>query len=343
LGVLKAGAGYLPLDPGYPAERLRYMVADSGTRWLVGDRMSLSGWSNTGARSVVLEDLVADAGEGTESASSAPDVAPGADDIAYMIYTSGSTGRPKGVQVAHGAVAHFLDGTHEALEMRPGETYRCLAVAPISFDISVLELFLPLCHGGTVVLADRETIRDGAALSALLPQHDINVLQATPVTWKLLRETGWTGQAGLRVIVGGEYVPDALGHWLASVGRIAWNGYGPTEATVYTHLKPFARDGRVLCETVSDLGGRLRHVQQRVVDRDGELAPIGGVGELWIGGPALALGYWQREALTDEKFVERDLLGGVQRWYRTGDWVQQRHDGELRYLGRIDHQVKLRG
>jgi amino acid adenylation domain-containing protein len=342
LGVLKAGAAYLPLDPGYPAERLRYMVADSGTRWLVGDRQSLADWANTGARSLVLEDLD-DTGSLSADADTNADAELRADDIAYMIYTSGSTGRPKGVFVAHGAVAHFLDGTHEALEMQADDPYRCLAVAPVSFDISVLELFLPLCHGGTVVLADRETIRDGAELSALVSRHDINVLQATPVTWKLLRETGWTGQAGLRVIVGGEYVPDALGHWLASVGRIAWNGYGPTEATVYTHLKPFAREGRVLCETVSDLGGRLRHVQQRVVDRDGELAPIGGVGELWIGGPALAHGYWQREALTDEKFVERDLLGGVQRWYRTGDWVQQRHDGELRYLGRIDHQVKLRG
>ncbi|MFD0727715.1 AMP-binding protein, partial [Lysobacter brunescens] len=343
LGVLKAGAGYLPLDPGYPAERLRYMVADSGTRWLVGDRMSLSGWSNTGARSVVLEDLVADAGEGTGSALSAPDFAPGADDIAYMIYTSGSTGRPKGVLIDHRALARFLEGAHAALQMQADETYRWLAVTPVSFDISVLELFLPLCHGGTVVLADRETSQDGVALASLMAGTQANVLQATPMTWKLLRETGWTGQAGLRVLVGGEYVSDTLGEWLAGAGQGAWNCYGPTEATVWTHMKPFARAGRLCVESVSDLGGRLCHADQRVVDLDGELAPIGGVGELWLGGAQLARGYWQREALTDEKFVERDLLGGMQRWYRTGDWVQQRHDGELRYLGRIDHQVKLRG
>ncbi|WP_242691354.1 non-ribosomal peptide synthetase [Lysobacter enzymogenes] len=337
LGTLKAGAAYLPLDPAYPAERLHYMVGDSGARWLLGDRVCLDAWAEAD-----IVRLPLDAIETVDGDAANTDVGVAPADLAYVIYTSGSTGRPKGVMIGHSAATRFLASAHEALATGDDVPYRWLAVTPVSFDISVLELFLPLSQGGAVVLADRAATQDGNALAALIDTQSITALQATPVTWKLLREVGWQGHAGLKALVGGELVAESLGHWLASVSAGAWNCYGPTEATVWTHMKPFARDGR-LTGTVSDLGGRLRHVDQQVVGLDGEPAPIGGVGELWLGGKALAAGYWNRDELTAERFVERDLLDGPRRWYRTGDWVQLRHDGELRYLGRIDQQIKLRG
>ncbi|MCW0464408.1 Tyrocidine synthase 3 [Xanthomonas sacchari] len=338
LGTLKAGAAYLPLDPGYPHERLQYMLNDSGAGWLVGDRACLQPWAQTAIHCMPLDAL--DALDAQDEGAAPPLDAAATGTLAYMIHTSGSTGQPKGVMIGHAAVVRFLDGAHQALGAP--QDYRWLAVTPVSFDISVLELFLPLTRGGTVLLADRATAQDGAALAQLLAREQATVLQATPATWKLLREAGWQGQPGLQLLVGGEAVPVPLGQWLAGQGVGVWNCYGPTESTVWTHMQRFAADGQCVAP-VAELGGRLAHVGQCVVDQQGEPVPFGGVGELWLGGGALAEGYWQRPALTAERFVERDMGTGSRRWYRSGDRVQQLADGRLRFLGRIDQQVKLRG
>ena len=337
LGILKAGAAYMPLDPSYPLDRLHYMLADSQAHWVVGEQACLAQLGHPASGSIVFEHLSEQTVAPVALASSMPT------DMAYVIYTSGSTGHPKGVMVTHQAVCHFLNSANERLSSVHSAHYQWLAVTAMSFDISILELFLPLCQGGTVVMAQESEVQDGQALSQLLEHADINVMQATPATWKLLKETNWQGKAGLQVLIGGEYVPESLGVWLSSHALSVFNCYGPTESTVWTHMNLVAHQGQQQGHSVSALGGLLSNVQQLVVSRDGELAPLGGVGELWLSGAGLAKGYWQRSELTQEKFIDRDLLGATHRWYRTGDWVKQGHHGELTYLGRIDDQVKVRG
>ncbi|UAA37425.1 amino acid adenylation domain-containing protein [Paraneptunicella aestuarii] len=343
LGVMKSGAAYMPLDPNYPVERLQYMLQDSEAQYVVGEGDCIALLGHDLSKSIVVEQI------GSTTAHQdirIPDIRISSEQLAYVIYTSGSTGRPKGVMVSHGAVNHFIAAAKARLSANDtAETnanWRWLAVTAMSFDISILELFLPLCVGGTVVLADSEQVVDGKALIKLLSK-DIDVMQATPATWKLLQESDWQGQEQLKILVGGEYVPESLGKWLVSCGKAVWNCYGPTESTIWTHIKPMGVNGQMSSQSVSDLGGLLNNVQQCVVAAEGELAPIGGVGELWLGGAGLARGYWHKDELTEQQFVTSDVLGETQRWYRTGDWVHQKRSGELGYLGRIDQQVKIRG
>ncbi|MBO9830665.1 amino acid adenylation domain-containing protein, partial [Xanthomonas sp. A2111] len=251
---------------------------------------------------------------------------------AYVIYTSGSTGRPKGVSVRHGGVLNFLHSMAQRPGMGAGETL--MACTPISFDIAVLELYLPLMVGGRVRIVPRSVSTDGQRLRALLEATAPEVMQATPATWQLLREAGWTPAAGMRMLCGGEALPPALAAYLRGGGAL-WNMYGPTETTVWS-----------LCDQVGDgpirLGEAIANTGVYVLDDGLQPVPAGITGELYLGGEGLARGYWRRPSLTAERFVANPFEAG-ERMYRTGDLVRRVADGELEFLGRVDHQVKLRG
>jgi amino acid adenylation domain-containing protein len=337
LGILKAGAAYVPLDPGFPRERLSFMVEDSGMRILV-TTSAVQEDLDLRVENVLLLDT--NLGE-IENESSDPlprDARTGQpEDRAYVIYTSGSTGKPKGVEVPHRAVTNFLTSMRE----RPGlaETDRLVAVTTLSFDIAVLELQLPLTVGATVVLASRETATDGELLRDLLRGSQATVMQATPSTWRLLFEAGWDGGPAFKALVGGEALPRDVAEELLKRAGEVWNMYGPTETTVWsTCWKVESPLGSVL------IGTPIGNTQTYVLDASKQPVPTGVPGELWIGGDGVTLGYLNRPELTRERFVDDPFVHvpGA-KLYRTGDLARWRPDGTLEALGRTDFQVKVRG
>jgi amino acid adenylation domain-containing protein len=330
LGVLAAGATYLPLDPGFPPSRLQLMLEDSGAKLVIAD-VDLREVPLAPERVLRAEDLA----KAAPTAPPAPAVGP--NDAAYLIYTSGSTGRPKGVLVPQRAVANFL----AAMRDRPGLTTndKLVAVTTLSFDISVLELLLPLTAGAEVILATREQATDGHALRTLLEQHRATIMQATPATWRMLLEAGWRGGAGFKALCGGEALPPELAEALLHKAGTLWNMYGPTETTVWSTC------GRVeLGRGGVTIGQPIDNTEVWILDDAGELLPIGVPGELYIGGAGVALGYHARPDLTNERFVPDRFSGRPgARLYRTGDLARWRADGRLQHLGRTDFQVKVRG
>ncbi len=337
LGVLKAGAAYLPLDPEYPAERLAFMVQDAGARVLLTGSLLQERLPVHGATVVCLDDdLALDA-----TSAETPPRANAPQDLAYVLYTSGSTGKPKGVEICHQAVVNVL----MSMLRRPGLTRedRLLAVTSLSFDISVVEMLLPLITGAEVVMVGREVAADGIALLNALVESRATVMQATPATWRLLLEAGWKpdwrGRDRFTVITGGEALSRELADRLLERASTVWNGYGPTETTIYSTGEAIdAVAGRVA------IGRPIDNTRVYVVDHLLQPVPIGVPGELLIGGTGLARGYLARPELTAERFIP-DPFGGETgaRLYRTGDLVRFRADGRTEFLNRIDQQVKIRG
>jgi amino acid adenylation domain-containing protein len=252
-----------------------------------------------------------------------------------VLYTSGSTGRPKGVQISHGALANLL----RAMRERPGlgAADRLLAVTPVSFDISGLELYLPLSAGAELVLASRKTATDGARLLAALAESGATVLQATPATWRLLLAAGWNATPDLRAWCGGEALPPELAAEMVARAGEVWNLYGPTETTVWSAASRVEAGGAVT------LGSPVAATSIHLVDRSLRPVPPGAAGELVIGGAGLARGYRGRSDWTAERFVPDPFEDRGSRLYRTGDLARRRASGELEFLGRLDHQVKVRG
>ena len=337
LAVMKAGAAYVPLDPAYPIDRLRFMATDA----------ELSAVLTRQGEAVILEDLgltllaIEDPAltQGQPVTALAPDTRLDAtpDDEAYVIYTSGSTGRPKGVQVLHRGVVNFLEGMVEMLA--PGADDCFLAITSPSFDISVLDLMLPLRVRARVVIASHAQVVDPGALRGLLERHRATLLQATPSAWRMLLETGWTGGPGFRALIGGEPLPATLAERLLERTGELWNVYGPTEATVW------ATGWRVQAPRAGIAIGRpMLNTTVWALDPHGHVCPIGVPGELYIGGVGVARGYFRRDDLTAERFLPDPFADDPRdRFYRTGDLGRWRHDGQLEHLGRPDHQVKLRG
>jgi amino acid adenylation domain-containing protein len=332
LATLKAGGAYVPLDPSHPADRLRGIVEDASPQVMVVNQGSSLA---TGAKvqTLVLNDI-ATATDGYPTA--APAVCHDPNQLAYVLFTSGSTGRPKGVEITRGGLANFLG----SMAGSPGlaENERLLAITTTSFDIAGLELFLPLCVGATVVIADRETARDPRKLKGRLEAAGITMLQATPATWRLLLEAGWRGDGQLRMLCGGEALSPALADRLLAAGGELWNVYGPTETTVWSSLE------RILpgYDRIT-IGKPIDETQIYVLDEALNPVPIGQEGELWIGGKGLARGYRGRPDLTAERFVQNPHGPAGDRIYRTGDLGRRLADGRFECLGRLDHQVKVQG
>lgn len=332
LGILKAGAAYVPLDPMYPPERLAIVVQDAQIRVLVTQQQWLSLFNND-AKTVCLDrDHALIAQESIEPPSSA--ITP--DHLAYVIYTSGSTGKPKGVQISHRSVVNFLN----SMAQTPGltATDRLLAVTTLAFDIAGLELYLPLWVGAEVAIASPELTTDGEKLARYLHDAEVTVMQATPATWRLLLAAGWQGKADLKMLCGGEALTPDLADQLLTRGAELWNLYGPTETTIWSTVH------RVEAATPAiPIGRAIANTQLYVLDSQGQPVPQGVPGELYIGGVGLAQGYLHRPELTAEKFVSHPFADSVTKLYRTGDSVRYQADGTLECLGRLDHQVKLRG
>jgi amino acid adenylation domain-containing protein len=334
LGILKAGGAYLPLDPEYPAERLRYMVDDARPALLLAQERLQERLAALGATRVLSLDrdwpVI-----GAHAAGNLPCTG-AADDLAYMIYTSGSSGRPKGVMVTHRSATNFLHAMQDTLALRPEDVLA--AVTTLSFDIAGLELYLPLIAGARIVLIDRETARDGHELHEMLIQQAVTIMQATPSTWSLLALDGWRPRAGFKILCGGEALSRELAAQLVAHHVPVWNLYGPTETTIWSCVKPLQEGDAVT------IGRPIANTQVYVLDHQGQIAPTGVTGELYIGGAGLARGYFHRPDLTAGRFVP-DPFGPIagSRLYRTGDLVRFRPDGDLEFLGRVDQQVKIRG
>lgn len=335
LAVMKSGAAYVPMDPAYPGPRLEHMVRDSGVIFLVlGDGLAVPAgtFDPVVVGSVDLDGL---SGENLE-------VEVSQDDLAYVIYTSGSTGRPKGVMIEHGNLAHYVHGTRRTPGMSASDVI--VAVTTLSFDISVQELILPLVVGAEIVIVPRSTAIDGAALQAVLSDCGATVMQATPTTWRMMIEHGWSGTPGLRVQCGGEAMTPELARDLCARADSVWNEYGPTEATVWAtfHEVDAVADGHALGGAVQ-LGRAAINTTVHVLDEHLRDVPTGVRGELCIGGSGVGRGYLERPELTKAVFVELPGRPDVGRIYRTGDVVMRHRDGSLTFEGRTDHQVKLRG
>jgi len=329
LGVLKAGAAYLPLDPAYPPDRVAYVLEDAGAKAILTQAGLAGTLPRTAAEVVLLDGGDEDAVPNTERRRASPD------HLAYVIYTSGSTGKPKGVQLPHGAVVNFLASMRE----RPGlgEDDVLLAVTTLSFDIAGLELFLPLTVGAKVVIAGRETTSDARMLAARLESAGATVMQATPATWRMLLAAGWEGRPSLRALCGGEALDGELARRLLPLVAELWNLYGPTETTIWSTVQRVEEAGEA-----PPIGAPVANTRVYVLDDGLDPVAPGTEGELYIAGDGVARGYLHRPELTAERFVPEPGADGA-RMYRTGDLVRAGRDGGLRYLGRVDHQVKVRG
>jgi amino acid adenylation domain-containing protein len=325
LAVLRTGAAYLPLDPAHPAARTELMLADSGARLQV-----TAGEPITAAVPAVRLD------EEPPGSAPLPAVRPDEEprdpaSPAYVIYTSGSTGRPKGVMVSHRALANLLAGMRDLVAATPGDVW--LSVASLTFDMSVLEIYLPLVTGGRLVLLDPRTALLGKRVAALMEREGVTHMQATPSGWRVLLYAGFSDPR-LTALTGGEALPPALARELRPrVGRLI-NVYGPTEATVWATSWEVPPEP----ETIS-IGDPLPGLTVHVVD---EHLNEAGQGELAIGGVGVADGYLGRPALTAERFVPDPYGAPGGRLYLTGD-VVRRTDRGLEYLRRADTQVKVRG
>lgn len=333
LGILKAGAAYVPLDPLFPPERLAYMIEDAGISFVVSQSNLLETLPR-GQRTLICLD--SDRESIREKSEADLGVPVQASNLAYTIYTSGSSGKPKGVMIEHRSLVNCLWAMHK----EPGFDQHdvMVAVTTISFDIAGLEIFLPLISGGKLVIASRNEATDGSSLAVLMQRSRATILQATPTTWRLLLDAGWKAAPGLKLLCGGEALPRELANRLLEGGGQLWNMYGPTETTIWSAVQQVQpTNGPV------PIGPPIANTQFYIVDQELEPTPIGVPGELLIGGDGLARGYLNRPELTAERFLNKRLAFSEMRAYRTGDLAKFRPDGSIEFLGRSDFQVKVRG
>jgi amino acid adenylation domain-containing protein len=346
LGILKAGGAYVPLDPAYPKERLGFMLEDAQISVLLTQRRIVGKGRRqvaTGNYSPLDSDyqqkvvcLDTDWAVVECRSGEKPKCKLDGKSLAYAIYTSGSTGKPKAVLVEHRAVINSLLSIGRKVELCPKD--KLLAVTTISFDIAALEIFLPLFLGARLILASGDEIEDGSRLRRKLATSKATIMQATPVTWKLLLDGQWKGKKNFKILCGGDVLSPALAQKLRERGTL-WNLYGPTETTIWSTA--FRVDfnsnpipiGRPLCNT-----------RVHILDSHRQLVPVGIPGELYISGIGVARGYLKRAEQTKERFVSSCLQGNSNyNLYRTGDLVRYLPDGNIEFLGRVDDQVKIRG
>ncbi|MGH1392468.1 MAG: amino acid adenylation domain-containing protein [Trichormus sp.] len=346
LGVLKAGGVYLPLDPTYPDERVRWILGDAQVGMILRKLTQRRRGAEEERRVVCWEgDGEVIALQSIENPIS--DVT--AESLAYVIYTSGSTGKPKGVMIEQRSLTNLITALQQQLKICYTDNW--LAITTIAFDIAALELFLPLIVGARVILTPQTALVDPSQIAAIIEQQQVTVMQATPATWRLLIAHGWTGKADLKILCGGEALDKSLAQQLLSSGQEVWNLYGPTETTIWSAAQKLIPDEPVT------IGHPIANTQFYILDQHLQSVPIGVPGELYIGGAGVARGYLNRPELTKERFISYSDLGSIDHLtpmpnapcpmphalYKTGDRARYLSDGTIEYLGRLDNQVKIRG
>ncbi|MGI4751304.1 MAG: non-ribosomal peptide synthetase [Janthinobacterium lividum] len=332
LAILKAGAAYIPLDPNYPQERINYMLNDAKAGFLLINQ-KYSGRFTSAAIEILQEDILQ---EMNTYPTADPEIKISGSDLAYVLYTSGSTGKPKGVQIEHHSLLNLL----QSIQKWPGITSedRMLALTTISFDIAGLELFLPLIAGAEIILADTETAKNGRELLELIKTTNVSLIQATPATFRLLLDAGWKQPLPLRVFCCGEAMQPDLAEKLLPLCAGLYNMYGPTETTIYSTGK------QILENEPITIGFPLDQTQVYIFNEANKVVPHGEIGEIFIAGDGVARGYLNQPELTATRFYDDPFAATLgNKMYRTGDVGRFLQKNEIEYLGRVDHQVKIRG
>ena len=333
LGIQKAGGAYLPLDSDFPQQRLDFMLKDAAVTHLVTMQTIQDQLPPTDCETTCLD---RDAAELENCDRTNPAVEMTSDNLAYVMFTSGSTGTPKGVAIQHRNVVNLLYGMRTIFPIGPGD--RLLGIASPTFDISVLEMFLPLVTGAATTLVNKETAQDAGRLAETIAATRPRFIQATPASWSSLLDAGWQTGDGMTLITGGEALSQSLAMRLLETGGELYDVYGPTETTIWSTC-----GHKTASDQFNSIGRPIANTQVYVLDPRRQPTPIGVPGELYIGGEGLR-GYLNRPKLTAEKFVPNPFDDDPQsRLYRTGDLCCWREDGHLEFQGRIDHQVKMRG
>jgi amino acid adenylation domain-containing protein len=334
LGIIKAGCCYVPLDPGYPANRIEMIFEDAAIEFLLTQdtvQHAIPKCKNV----ILIEDL---SNSSANWADSEPCIKIHEDDLAYVIFTSGSTGRPKGVMIPHKALLNFIFSMNREPGISSDDVL--LAVTTIAFDIAVLEIWAPLVAGAEIVMATEIEVRDADALKHLMDEHSITILQATPATWRLLIDSGWMGSQNIKCLCGGEALPKMLAVELTERCREVWNMYGPTETTVWSTINLISN--KTIKGSNASIGRPIANTSIYILDGDLTPLPAGIPGELYIGGHGVAAGYLNQPGLTSERFLSNPF-DTSDKIYRTGDLAMYNNDGTIEYLGRSDLQVKIRG
>lgn len=334
LAVQKAGGTYVPLDPEYPRDRLRFMAEDAAAAIVLTSEGLSDRFDSRSCRMLCLDreqERIAQ-----EANHNLPPTAT-SQDLAYILYTSGSTGQPKGVEIPHRALVNFLC----SMRQKPGCSARdvMVSVTTLSFDIAGLELYVPLLVGARVEIVSRAVAMDGRQLRAVCEAVQPTIMQATPATWRMLIEAGWLGSDRLTILCGGEALPQDLVGALLDRSASLWNMYGPTETTIWSTIEKIQRADQEI-----SIGRPIANTDIYILDQFLQPVPVGVSGELYIGGHGVARGYRGRAELTKERFVSHPFSTEPgARLYRTGDVARYRSDGRIMHLGRVDHQVKIRG
>jgi len=340
LGILKSGAAYVPLDPTYPIDRIKYMIENSETTILITQSDLKEKINLDNVKKICIdnhENFLTGLSQENLDKMTQPS------NLAYVIFTSGSTGKPKGVMLCHKSVNNFIS----SMRIKPGLSDKdiLLAVTTISFDIAVLELFLPLTTGAQIILASDEMTKDAALLLESMKEYKVTVMQATPATWRLLISSTWEKMEHLKILCGGEALTQKLANQLLAKGKEVWNLYGPTETTVWSSIwKVEKNEDKRLLDAPQPLGYPIANTQLYILDKYNQPVPVGVFGELHIGGDGLAKGYLKRPELTSEKFIKNPFNNDSKSLiYKTGDLVRYLPDGNIEYSCRLDNQLKIRG
>ncbi|MEL6896581.1 MAG: non-ribosomal peptide synthetase, partial [Planctomycetota bacterium] len=347
LGIMRCGATYVPLDPGYPAQRLRMMMETAECRFVITDSSNhslVASFENESGDThcLIAEDLIAPESDTSKKNAGSWTLPVVSDDAtAYVIFTSGSTGQPKGVQIVHRSAMNLLRWMNDTFALQPGDVVS--ALIPLSFDMSIGEWFLPMFSGASLAVADDSTIRDGRRLADWLSDQRVRLMAATPATYRMLLASDWSGSDQLTIISAGEAFPPELRQPLLQRTKSVWNLYGPTETTVYSTAQEIQSENEAI-----SIGRPIANTQVRVLDGHGHLVLPTVSGHLHISGAGVAKGYLQLPERTAQSFRDHrwfDPFANDVNWrlYDTGDRVAWSEDGRLIYAGRNDRQIKIRG